>query len=324
MNILIAHDSKIPALTYGGIQRVIWDLGEELVRLGHKITYLVNQGSYCSFADVLFIDFNIPLQKQIPEHIDIVHFHFPIEQEITTAYIATIHGTPNQIKEYNFNTTFVSQNHASRFGSDQFVYNGLNFDNFIKADLKHNKKYTHFLGKAAWRLKNIKGAINIAKKADTKLYVLGGKRFNIKMGIRFTFSPKVKFFGMVDNEQKQSILKYSSALIHPVLVHEAFGLAITESMYYGNPIFATPYGSLPELVPSYCGVVSTKSTDLIDGVKNRFDYNREDIHNHALLFSAKNMAKEYLNMYEKVLNGKQLNTKAPKLQVLDEKFLPFN
>ena len=70
MNILIAHNSKIPAFKYGGIERVIWYLGEELVKLGHKITYLVPEGSFCEFADVIAIDLNQAIDNQIPEHID--------------------------------------------------------------------------------------------------------------------------------------------------------------------------------------------------------------------------------------------------------------
>ncbi|RYE12133.1 MAG: glycosyltransferase family 4 protein, partial [Sphingobacteriales bacterium] len=53
MNILIAHNSVIPAFKYGGTQRVIWWLGKELVKRGHKITYLVAKGSHCDFATII-------------------------------------------------------------------------------------------------------------------------------------------------------------------------------------------------------------------------------------------------------------------------------
>jgi len=46
----------IPVKLYGGTERVIYSLGKELVKLGHDVTYLVKEGSYCNFAKVLFID----------------------------------------------------------------------------------------------------------------------------------------------------------------------------------------------------------------------------------------------------------------------------
>ena len=42
MHILIASKTQIPVVTYGGTERVIWDLGRGLVELGHRVTYLVN------------------------------------------------------------------------------------------------------------------------------------------------------------------------------------------------------------------------------------------------------------------------------------------
>ncbi|MEF9931013.1 MAG: glycosyltransferase, partial [Bacteroidales bacterium] len=53
---------------------------------------------------------------------------------------------------------------------------------------------------------------------------------------------------MIGGEQKLNILKESKGLIFPVIWNEPFGLAITESLYCGAPVFGTPYGSLPELI----------------------------------------------------------------------------
>ncbi|MEG1088374.1 MAG: hypothetical protein RSE02_02760, partial [Bacteroidales bacterium] len=60
-----------------------------------------------------------------------------------------------------------------------------------------------YLGKAAWRVKNVKGAIDIIKLIPgAHLNVIGGTRFNFKMGIRLTFTQKVSFKGMIGGEQK--------------------------------------------------------------------------------------------------------------------------
>ena len=56
MHILIVYQGKIPTPKYGGTSRVIWYLGKELARMGHRITYLVGSGSACDFARVIFFD----------------------------------------------------------------------------------------------------------------------------------------------------------------------------------------------------------------------------------------------------------------------------
>lgn len=74
MHVLLVNTTPIPVYAYGGTERVIWDLGKSLVKLGHKVSYLVPQGSHCDFARVLPIDTSQPWEKQIPADIDITHF----------------------------------------------------------------------------------------------------------------------------------------------------------------------------------------------------------------------------------------------------------
>ena len=79
MKILIVNNTVIPALAYGGTERVIWYLGKELVKLGHKVDYLVKKGSRCSFAEKIhFIDEQRKIEEQIPTGYDIVHFNFNV------------------------------------------------------------------------------------------------------------------------------------------------------------------------------------------------------------------------------------------------------
>ena len=75
------------------------------------------------------------------------------------------------------------------------------------------RKNFHFLGKAAWRRKNVKGAIRCARKARrTKIDVLGGTRLNFNMGFRFTLDPIAKFHGMVDDAYKEKIITSASGV----------------------------------------------------------------------------------------------------------------
>ena len=61
---------------------------------------------------------------------------------------------------------------------------------------------------------------------------------------------------MVGGQVKLDLLQGSRGLIFPVLWHEPFGLAVIESLYFGCPVYATPYGALPELAPPATGVLA--------------------------------------------------------------------
>jgi glycosyltransferase involved in cell wall biosynthesis len=132
------------------------------------------------------------------------------------------------------------------------------------------------------------------------------------MGVRFTFSPKIDFEGMVGGKRKDRLINASKGLIFPVRWHEPFGLAIIESLYYGCPVFATPYGSLPELVHAESGYLSDTKEELIRAIQQAGDYNRQKCHEYARdLFNSRKMAENYIVKYEQILNGRLLNNKAP-------------
>lgn len=229
MNILIVENSIIPVSFYGGTERVIWDLGKELVKLGHKVTFLVKEGSTCKFASVLYINNQIPIVRQIPDDIQVVHFNSKQADLdlLDKPYIITIHGNYYNNDEFDKNVVFVSKNHANRYNSDSYVYNGLDWNAYSKSKLKVKREAFHFLGKASWGVKNLKGAIDIIKKTKTeKLNVLGGKRYServLKMGPSYLFSSKVSFKGMVGGKEKENYLNHSKGLIFPVKWHEPFG-----------------------------------------------------------------------------------------------------
>lgn len=327
MNILIVLPSVIPAPKYGGTERVVWYLGKELIELGHKVTFLVNEGSYCDFGQVIYFDKNKSISEQIPESIDLVHFNYLHDEVIDKPSITTMHVNINDDRALNQNTVFVSKNHASRFGSTSFVHNGMDWNDYGEIDLKNKRTYFHFLGNAAWRVKNLKGAIEVIKITKSeRLKVLGGKRLNIKMGFRLTLNHRIKFYGQVGGEEKNRLLRYSKGLVFPVRWNEPFGLAITESFYFGCPVFGTPYGSLPELISKEVGYLSNDAVDLANAIQNVDAYSRARCHEYARdIFNSKAMTKEYLSKYEKVLNGENLNPASPKLvSKQEEKFLPWN
>jgi len=114
-------------------------------------------------------------------------------------------------------------------------------------------------------------------------------------------------------------------LIFPVRWHEPFGLAIIESLYYGCPVFGTPYGSLPELIPKDFGYLSNQKNKLVDAILNSTDYSSEACHEYALnSFNSRKMSLAYLEKYKMILDRQDLNLNQPILQEIQkQKFLEW-
>lgn len=310
MNILMVYKGQIPPITYGGTERVVWSLIKGLAQLNHNVYLLRSTSISCPWATTVPFDQNKPLDEQIPDFIDVVHFHTGGISE-KKPYVITRHGnrSPKQINDPN--SVFVSQKHALNHGCEAYVHNGLDWSDYRQPNLDPTKRLNryHFLGKAAWKVKNIQGAIDITKRAKTQLDVLGGFRLNFKMGFRLTLDQHVKFHGMVNNTEKCNVLERSKGLVFPVTWEEPFGLAITESLFMGCPVFGTPYGSLPELInaPEF-GLLSNVEDELANAIKHG-SYNTELCHEYARdAFDHLTMAKSYLAMYETVIAGQVLNS----------------
>lgn len=318
MNILLSiPDSRLPVQNYGGTQRVVWYLAKELRRMGHRVTLLAAPGSECGFADVVHYRQGVPLAAQIPPGTDILHCQNFVEESVADfPHVVTMHGNTLGVK-LDRNTVFVSRDHAARHGSSCYVYNGMDWDDYGTVDLTARRTYFHFLGKAAWRVKNVRGAIDVVKAMPgARLKVLGGHRFNFKMGWRFTLSPRISFCGKVGGVRKSSILNGSKGLIFPVTWDEPFGLAVTESLYFGAPVFGTPYGSLPELVTKEVGFLADGQETMVEHILGGVHYSPEMCHEYAAdNFNSRLMAERYVQKYEQVLNGETLNSRCPEATV---------
>lgn len=328
MRIGIVHSGVIPARTYGGTERVIWGLGKALAEMGHDVTYFVKEGSSCPFTNVVFLDFPIEQPDRLCDGLDLIHFQFDpkLEGELPIPHLVTIHGNSRDHRSYDINSVFVSEDHASRHGSSAYVHNGLDWEDYGSVNLNKSGYRAHFLAKAAWKVKNVKGAIDVITYAKGwRLDVLGGHRLNLNMGFRFTITPKVNFHGMVGGEKKQQLIRSSRALIFPVRWSEPFGLAIIESLYHGCAVFGTPYGSLPELVPRDVGLLSTDRQTLSDGLQDIDSFRPERCHAYARdVFDHRTMAASYVQYYEQILGGETINSNPPSLTDIPEKYLDWS
>lgn len=296
MHVLIVNNTRLPALRYGGTERVIWWLGKELARRGHRVTYLVAPGSRVPFADVLPYSRELSVAAQIPKGIDIAHIHFPLDSELDVPFLVTLHGYGRSDRAGR-NTTFVSADHASRHHSTHFVHNGLDPEEYGVPDFDVHCEHLLFLAKARLKGKNLAGARRIARAAGERLVVIGG------YGIAFDGT---SFKGMLGGERKHRLINRSKALLFPVLWEEPFGLALIESLYFGAPVIGTPRGALPEIVTEDVGVLSEDFDEQVAAVRDLSRFDRRRCHEHVMeRFTSRQMADGYLDYYERVLGGEE-------------------
>ncbi len=301
----------IPPNDYGGTERVLWALYQGQKELGHDVKFLTKYDN--KSPDGLIYDENKSLESQIEGWADIIHFHFPYDGEINTPFVCTEHSNNDIEKEFNINTIYLSSKHAENYHASCYVHNGLYWADYGEPNLNKPQNYVHYLAKATWRIKNVQGAIKIAKNANMSMHILGGKRFNLKRNPYFYLSSDLTFHGMVGGKAKNDLVRNSKGLIFPVLWHEPFGLAMIESLYLGCPVFATPFGAMPDIISTEVGVLSDSYAVLTEAVKDIDKFDRRACHERAKThFSHLSMSKAYLECYERVLAGENLNAQRPK------------
>lgn len=305
----LIHEASFPVLKYGGTERVVWWLAKGLFELGHQVNLIALPGSSCPFARVY--DLKAPRPPA-----DITHFFNTPPQEPESPYVVTIGGNAKAGERFLPNTIFVSVNHAERHGADAFVYNGLDPNEYIYRDKKNGELL--FLAKASWAVKNVAGAIRIARETGKKLNILGGVRWWCPSwrGIRWR--------GMLGGIDKANWISNSEGLLFPVLWNEPFGIAVTEALISGTPVLATPFGSLPELVGPEVGRICKNYDEFVSAAKNLREFKPKDCRDWAMSkFHYLDMTKKYLEKYETVLSGEQLNLSPPRAPSQIEK-VPFD
>ena len=310
MKIQFVTKSVIPVKGYGGKERLLWSLLKGLNKKGCEIKLLAPAGTTCPIAEVSLINNEMPIEEQIDKTVDIVHFDYPLQEDFKLMpYICRQGGNCKPGEKSAPNTVFVSKDHAQRHGGEYYIYNGHDPADYGDPALDRPRNHVHFLAKAAWKVKNLRGALEISKKAGERLEVMGGNRINLKMGIKFYLDLHARFHGIIGGEKKLNILRESKGLIFPIKWHEPFGNAMVESLYYGCPVFGTPFGILPEMINSDVGYLSKSISELADAVKNADGYDRKKIHEYYMdNFTTDICTENYLKAYEKILNGEPLNS----------------
>lgn len=309
----------IPTDPYHGAERMMWMLGKGQSQLGANVSFLVQKGSKCPFGQIIEFNPRKALSEQIPRNIDVAHFHDapPGIGVIEQPWLYSLHHNAFEGALLPANNVFALRNHALRHGGERYVQDPEDYHN---PDTDNPRSYFHFLSIAEWQLRNLKGAIQLADDVGERLHVIGGKRISLKEGLRITLFSRVRFHGLLALEGRNAILERSKGLIFPVLWHKPFALTVVESLCFGCPVFATPFGSMPEILgadawESGCldtpfGVLSDKSDDLQHGMKQADSFDRKRCQEYAFeVFHYKKSTQRYLELYEEIKKGATLHPK---------------
>ncbi|MDR3608196.1 MAG: glycosyltransferase [Oligoflexia bacterium] len=333
MHIVLYHDALIPPPKYGGTERIVYWLAKALLQLGHQVTLIARPGSAIEGATVIALENgdSVPggWEALIPADADIVHLWGTPATPPKKPFLVTIQGNGRPGERFHPNTVFISRKHAENHGATHFVYNGIDPDEYPCDPAGSRENALVFLAKASWKVKNLVGAIEIARAANRPLYVMGSRDWPKGLHRFLPAFGGIRYLGMVGDAEKRSYLRKASALLFPVRWPEPFGIAITEALASGCAVFGTPYGSLPEIVTPDVGALSHEASVLLERLMNG-NYSPETCRKRVFQgFTHIAMAESYLKLYRNVLDRGSLgeNPKTPqpeaRFQESAETLLPW-
>jgi glycosyltransferase involved in cell wall biosynthesis len=272
---------SVPPSHYGGTERVVAELTDELVRRGHEVTLFASGDSQTSADLVPVVPQALRLAgvpNAVPYHLtalsqalaqaadfDVIHSHLdvlalPFSSFVPTPMVHTMHGRldlpeiqPLLAQCRDAGLVSISDNqrrlleHCRWLGT---VYNGIDLDRYTF----HPRpgQYLDFLGRITPE-KGIEEAIAVARLAGLPLKVAAKvdpvDQEYYESQIRPLFEdPLIDYVGEVTDAEKDAFLGQARALLFPIKWPEPFGLVMAEAMATGTPVITSRFGSVPEVI----------------------------------------------------------------------------
>src|ERR1700734_111112 len=329
---------SVPPRLYGGTERIVSYLTEELVRLGHDVTLFASGDSITSSelatccTRALRLDpsvhdvvphFMLMIDKvrERADEFDVLHFHidlfhFPLFRSLAARTLTPLHGRQDLGDLKPFYSRF-SEMPLISISDDQ--RKPLPHANFV-ATIHHGipsgqhrpsfgqGSYLAFLGRISPE-KRPDRAIRIARAAGIPLKIAAKVdkvdedyfRNQIKPLID---GPGVEFIGEINEREKIKFLGDASALMFPIDWPEPFGLVMIEAMACGTPVLAFRCGSVPEIVEDgITGKVVESEDEAVAALSEVLNYYDRRLVRQRFekRFDAARMAMEYEEVYRKQL-----------------------
>jgi glycosyltransferase involved in cell wall biosynthesis len=325
---------SVPPKLYGGTERVVAWLVDELVRLGHDVT-LFASGDSKTAAELHAVwpralrlgrPRTDPMVAQAAlleavagraNEFDIIHthidwLHLPLLSRLGVPFLTTCHqrmdlpGFSDLVRRFP-NAPFVSISDNQRAPLSEAnwigtIYHGLPADLFSPSF--EAGSYLAFLGRLTTE-KGPEAAIRIAHAAKMPLRIAAKVPRDERKYFKEKIDPQIdgdqiQLVGEVNDQTKRQFLAGAAALLFPIDWPEPFGLVMIEAMACGTPVIAFNSGSVPEVIDDgITGFVVQGEAEAVQAIGRLFEFDRRQVRRHfEKRFTTRRMAQEYLRQYE--------------------------
>jgi glycosyltransferase involved in cell wall biosynthesis len=327
----------VPPKLYGGTERVVYSLTEELVAMGHDVTLFASGDSITSATlapmrdqalrldpsvkDPIALHYRmVELIYRIKDDFDVIHFHidyFPLSlfSRQNVPFLTTLHGRLDIAEFVEVYGTFRDAPFVSISDSQRKPIPHLNWVRTVlhgmPADLLTpqpvKQEYAAFLGRISPE-KGVDKAIRIAGRAGMKLKIAAKvdnadkEYYDTQIKPLIRDNPFVEFIGEINDQQKPAFLSGAQALIFPIDWPEPFGLVMIESMACGTPVIAYRSGSVPEVIDEgVSGFIVSDEDEAVAATKKLHQLDRATVRaTFDRRWTARRMAEDYVEVYQEL------------------------
>jgi glycosyltransferase involved in cell wall biosynthesis len=332
---------SVPPSLYGGTERVVSYLTEELVRLGHEVTLFASGDSQtqaklvAACPHALWRDSDC--RETLPHHIRLMELvsrmspastlststvtilHFPLLRRCPCPSVTTLHG---RLHAPDLKALFAEYSEAPlvSISYDQCrPIPGANWQGTVYHGLPRNLhtfrerpgEYLAFLGRISPE-KRLDRAVEIARRTGKKLKVAAKIYPEERDYYKLTIEPLlresrsfVEFVGEVGGREKDDFLGNAFAMLFPIDWPEPFGLVMIEALACGTPVIAWRNGSVPEVIEDdVTGFVVDSVEEAVEAV-NRVPWLERPVCRKMFeeRFDATRMARDYVEVYRRLVHG---------------------
>ncbi len=333
---------RVPPLKYGGTERVVAALTDELVRRGHDVTLFATGDSETLATLVPLVPTGLRLLPGVvmprdlhpaqmmqlgqvfgrAEDFDLIHTHtdffaFPFTRFVRTPVLTTLHGQldlptlPLIFDAYpDAAVNAISARQRQPLPQAHWVgtvHNGIDLSHFRVG--AGTGRYFAFLGRFSPN-KGILEAIEIARRTGIPLKIAAKVDDDdpdyfeiVRPAIDGTF---IEWVGEIGESDKSDFLGNARALLFPIQWPEPFGLAMIEAMACGTPVLATPCGAVPEVIADGAtGFIRATVAGLVAAADDLGSLDRAVCRAHVeRYFSAQAMADGYERIYRALITAR--------------------
>ena len=329
---------RTPPRHYGPWESVVSVLTEELVHMGLEVTLFATGDSQTSgklvavcpqpYSEDSSVDPKVAECLHISEiferaaEFDIIHNNFdflPLSYSglVETPVLTTIHGFSSPAimpvyKKYNAQSHYVAISESDKSPELDYIatiHHGIDVAQFPFEGTEG--KYLLFFGRIHPH-KGVREAIHVAQRAGIKLVIAGiiqdQDYFATEVEPHID-GTTVEYLGSVGPDRRADVLGGALALLHLISFDEPFGLSLVESMACGTPVIAFDRGSMPEIIRhGETGYIVEDIEGAINAVASVTSINRSTCRAEVeKRFSNTRMARDYVRVYQEILNRETRN-----------------